>query len=360
MKESEIIIIGAGAAGLICARELANAGNNVVILEAQNRMGGRILTLTDNRFYSPVELGAVFIHGDLPLTKQLLKEAEIDYYEVKGDLWRSENGKFVEQDDFIEDADQVIKQLKKLPTDMTVADFLNLYFYEEKYTKLGKTLKNYVEGYDAADSKQASAFALLQELLGEDDHQYRIKGGYIKLVDHLVTECTKSRCTFKAQTVVKEIRWRKHSVEVIDQTGQSFAAKKIVITVPLGVLQSPSKSNGHIVFSPAINEVQKAIDSLGYGVVIKTILQFDEPIWKDAPNIPQKNKKQEPGFFFSDAIIPTWWTQFPEKNGMVSGWLAGSKAAQLQNESDDLCPGNICAYLLCILCKRSIQCSGSG
>src|SRR5687768_8275948 len=150
MNETDIIIIGAGAAGLICARELVKAGKIVVVLEATSRPGGRIHTITDIHFPLPVELGAEFIHGDLAVTKKLLEEGKIEYYETKGDLWRSEKGQFVEQDDFIENVDEVIRQLKHLPTDVSVADFLDLYFGGEKHLMLRKTLKSFVEGYDAA------------------------------------------------------------------------------------------------------------------------------------------------------------------------------------------------------------------
>lgn len=335
MNGNEVIILGSGAAGLFCARELANAGKKVIVLEARSRHGGRIHTITDNQFPLPVELGAEFIHGDLPVTKKVLKEAGIDFYKIKGDIWRSELGEFAEQEDFIEEIDLVIKQLKKLPTDVSIADFLDHYFSGEKFAKLRKTLKSYVEGYDAADTQDASAFALLQELVGEDDNQYRIKGGYIKLVEYLVKQCSEAGCIFKLETIIKEIRWRKDFVEAVDDEGNHFSAKKIVITVPLGVLQSPANSRGHITFTPAIPGVQQAIDTIGYGAVIKIILHFDEAFWNDAKNKNKQSKKSEPGFVFSDAIIPTWWTQLPEKNGMISGWLGGPKASRLADEPEE-------------------------
>ncbi len=87
MTQPEIIIIGAGAAGLYCAKELINAGHQVTIVEARDRAGGRIYTVKDDRFPLPVELGAEFVHGYLALTKQLLKEAEAESYKTKGALW---------------------------------------------------------------------------------------------------------------------------------------------------------------------------------------------------------------------------------------------------------------------------------
>src|SRR5882757_56541 len=78
MKNADILIIGAGAAGLMAAHELSKAGKRVIILEAQNRIGGRIYTLDDTSFLKYAELGAEFVHGDLPVTLQLPKESEIE------------------------------------------------------------------------------------------------------------------------------------------------------------------------------------------------------------------------------------------------------------------------------------------
>ena len=330
MTKTEIIIIGAGAAGLMCARELAQAGKSIIILEARNRPGGRIHTITDPGFPLPIELGAEFIHGDLELTQKLLREAKLDSYETKGDLWRSEKGKFIEQEDFIEDIDEVIKQLKKLPTDVGVAEFLDATFHGEKYVMLRKTLKSYVEGYNAANSTYASSFALLQQLLGEDQKQYRLKHGYTELIDYLVYGSLANGAIINYDTPVKAINWSKGKVKVIDQTGGAFVGSRAVITVPLGVLQNQSG----IKFSPNITETLTAINSLGFGSVIKVLLNFDEPVWKEAIKA-RSLKNSDPGFIFSDAIIPTWWTQIPEKNGMITGWLAGPKADRLQHESTE-------------------------
>ncbi len=82
MSRSKIIIIGAGAAGLMAGRELSKVGNEVIILEAGDRCGGRIFDVYDPAFPFPVLLGAEFIHGNLPFTISLLKEAGIHFYPV--------------------------------------------------------------------------------------------------------------------------------------------------------------------------------------------------------------------------------------------------------------------------------------
>ncbi|HEX9699362.1 MAG TPA: FAD-dependent oxidoreductase [Acidobacteriota bacterium] len=98
----DVAIVGAGVAGLAAARELRRRGRSVVVLEARDRIGGRVLTLDDPLRPVPVELGAEFIHGEAPLTRRLLAEAGLVAYEVAGeqrvaaagrlrrsDLWRS-------------------------------------------------------------------------------------------------------------------------------------------------------------------------------------------------------------------------------------------------------------------------------
>src|SRR6476619_6448005 len=88
-----ILVVGAGAAGLMAAYELSKKGNQVIILEAANRLGGRIHTVTDPSFSQPIELGAEFIHGDLKLTLSLLKESSIKYRETKGEMLHLKKGK---------------------------------------------------------------------------------------------------------------------------------------------------------------------------------------------------------------------------------------------------------------------------
>lgn len=71
--EADILIVGAGAAGLAAARELSFSKLNVIVLEARDRIGGRINTHFDNEFVTPIELGAEFVHGKPP---EVLKLAD--------------------------------------------------------------------------------------------------------------------------------------------------------------------------------------------------------------------------------------------------------------------------------------------
>src|SRR5687767_5166221 len=88
----DVIVVGAGAAGLMAARELKRAGRKVLILEASRRIGGRILTRQDGNAGLPIELGAEFVHGESPETTKLLDEARLTIVHTLGDHYRSDRG----------------------------------------------------------------------------------------------------------------------------------------------------------------------------------------------------------------------------------------------------------------------------
>src|SRR3954468_24059811 len=107
----EILIIGAGAAGLIAANQLLDRGYSVVILEASDRLGGRIHTIHDSKFEKTVEKGVEFIHGDLPLTMELIKKAKLDHKPIKGKMFRIENNEWKEQKDFAEGWKELMEKM---------------------------------------------------------------------------------------------------------------------------------------------------------------------------------------------------------------------------------------------------------
>src|SRR3954454_17234759 len=94
-QRDRIIIIGAGAAGLIAAREFGRAGRKVTILEARDRCGGRIHPLPEAEFGYAAEGGAEFVHGEAPVTRGLLREAGLSLQPLEGTRWRAEHGRFL-------------------------------------------------------------------------------------------------------------------------------------------------------------------------------------------------------------------------------------------------------------------------
>ena len=326
----DVIVIGAGAAGLSAARNLLKAGKSVTILEARDRIGGRIHTITGEGFYFPSEAGAEFIHGDLPFTKSLLKEAKVSYFAGEGRTWNVESGKLSEGDLFHDDWDLLIKKLHEIDHDMPIGRFLELNFREEKYKSLRESVKKFVEGYDAADIEKASALALKEEWSNENIQGYRPEGGYSQLMSFLAAEIKKMQGKLLLSAVVKNIMWKENEVEVVTTKGGRFTAKRVLITVPAAVLK-----RGLIEFDPPLLSHQKALDHIEVGGVVKFLVQFRDRIWE---NGEQTFFRQMPGlnFLFSDAPVPTWWTQSPKEFSMLTGWLAGPGLKKLPSDEGSL------------------------
>src|SRR5215469_6203360 len=159
---THFVIVGAGAAGLMTARELARAGKKVTILEARDRCGGRIYPLPAQEFGYPAEGGAEFVHGAAPVTRALMREAGLSLLPIEGTRWGARNGAFSPNESRLTHS-ALQRALSGLKTDLPVAEFLKTHFADRKYSELRNAVKRMVEGYDAADPNRASTFALRDE-----------------------------------------------------------------------------------------------------------------------------------------------------------------------------------------------------
>lgn len=197
MIQTEILIIGAGASGLAAAYELSMVDKKIIVVEARNRTGGRIHSINDKSFAQIVEAGAEFIHGQLPVTLNLLQKAGIKHHAVHGKTWQINKGAINKSENFIAGWDKLIKHLRELKSDMPIANFLNQHFPAEKDKEIRDSVLKFVEGYDAAESTKASSFALRDEWENEDDeHEERIDDGYIELINFLSGEIKKKATIF--------------------------------------------------------------------------------------------------------------------------------------------------------------------
>lgn len=334
MKEpTDILIIGAGICGLYAAKELSARGKTVMLLEARTETGGRIRTITGD-FSHPVASGPEFIHGDLPLTKALIREANGKFYEQDGKFYRSKNGKISKSEEMIAGWDRLIKELKALKKDLPLMEFLDTHFNSKADQELKAAVINMAEGFDAADASRISTFAVRDEWTGDSmELSYRIEGGYSMLADYLTAECKKQGCIFLLGTTVKEINWKPEPVFVHCGDGRSYSSEQVVVTVPVGVLLSEETAQCHISFSPDIPERMKALTQLGFGPVIKINLEFSSAFWADPAHKNSAPQLLDLGFLLSESEIPVWWTQAPDAP-FLTGWAGGSRAEKLKGLSD--------------------------
>lgn len=316
---SRILIIGAGAAGLIAARRLAVEGWSVILLEAAAVPGGRIHSFPIPGFTGLVEAGAEFVHGDLPITLQLAREAGVTlipthHAQITQDQDKADQGKAFAGSHW----DDLMEEMAKLREDQPIAKFLAAHFPGEKYAGLRRSVQGFAEGYDLADLTTASTKALYMEWSGEEDSgEYRVEGGYGQLVDYLVRECRRLGVHVHFGSAVTAVRWHAGSIEAITAGEERFAADELIVTASLGALQG-------IVFIPSIPDVMKAAAGIGYGSVIKILLEFRAPFWREG----------RPGaktmFILSEQPVPVWWTQADERSTLLTGWLTGENMRRFQ------------------------------
>lgn len=329
-QDADVIIIGAGAAGLAAARELSAAQRKVIVLEARDRIGGRIHTHFDKWL---IELGAEFVHGKPPETFAISERAGLKLQSVPNHHWHFHDGVLTKSGEFWSKVEDVMEEMSSYDgPDQSFDAFLDQY----NRSDIRSIATLYVEGFHAAHADRISVDGLnkTNEAASEidDDKQFRVENGYDRIAQALHDEAVDSGATFRLNTTVEEVNWKRNEVTVVTKTTQQFKARRLVVTLPLSLMQS-------VRFVPALTAKQNAADKLAMGEVIKVMLRFREPFWEEL-SVPGEDGKaadlKDLTFVHAPAeLLPTWWTQFPVQTPVLAGWAGGTRAEKLSVESDD-------------------------
>src|SRR5262245_51853995 len=312
---SHVLIVGAGAAGLMIAREFARAGKKVTILEARDRCGGRIYPLSAEKFGYPAEGGAEFIHGAAPVTRALMRETRLSLSPMEGRRWNLRDG-VLSPSESLPHGDRLHKALTELKTDLPVAEFLARHFADPRFSELRQAIKRMVEGYDAADSNKASTFALRDEWMGRGlGQQGRIAEGYGAFISFLESESRREGAAIHLGATVTAIEERRGRITARCRDGALLEADAAILTVPLPILRD-------IELPAAAREQAAASADIGFGNVVKILLRFATRWWADCAG----GELADLSFLFSTETVPTWWTQHPAGHPVLTGWFAGPKA----------------------------------
>ncbi|MBR0708287.1 flavin monoamine oxidase family protein [Bradyrhizobium liaoningense] len=315
-----IVIVGAGAAGLMAARALARGGKRVTILEARERCGGRIHPLPASEFGYPADGGAEFIHGEAPVTRALLREAGLSLQEIEGTQWSFDGTGLSREERHDPHEAELQAVLAELKDDLTVTDFLHRHFSGPKYERLRYSIERMVEGYDAADPARASILALREEWMDGGHHaQARIVGGYGALIEFLAAECRGHGAAIRFGCVVSAIEEAGGALVVRCANGDVHGCDRVIVTVPLPLLPD-------IALPVAARTKAAAADDIGFGSVIKILLHFTRPWWRE-----HKPDLADMTFLLSDQAIPVWWTRYPDERPVLTGWFGGPRTAELSH-----------------------------
>ena len=333
----DVVIVGAGVAGLAAAQRLAEAGATTVILEARGRIGGRIHTIRDDRTPIPIELGAEFMHGSAPELVEIIRRRKLVVCDIHGERWSSERGKLKPMDDdqFWTQLQRVMGRLDPHQTpDRSFQEFLDRKPGGASLARERQITGEYVQGFHAADLSRVSERALADGGAPEDEEderQARILDGYDRVPLALATSVSGVRLAH----IVREIAWEPGAVEVRyarpGNGNAAITARAAIITVPLGVLQQESGPSA-IAFTPDVADTRRAANQLAMGTVARIVLLFREPFWS-----AQAMKRKTGGrslaklsFLHSfDDDVPTWWTAGPVRAATLVGWVGGPKATRL-------------------------------
>jgi len=218
--------------------------------------------------------------------------------------------------------DKFLLELNKLKTDITILQFLDTHFSDPQSNNLRQAVQRFAEGFDLADIAKASVLPLKDEWKSIGKRQYRVKGGYIQLLNYLFKCSLQKEAVTYFNTCVNKIEYKTDHVIASTTDNKRFEANKIIITASLGVLQS-----GVIQFKPELKDHAVAIQGIGFGSVIKFLLEFKTSFWNEF--------EDDLGFILSDEEIPTWWTQLPKENNLLTGWLGGPKATAKVFDTDE-------------------------
>jgi monoamine oxidase len=343
---SDVIVIGAGAAGLAAAAELARGGLSVTVLEARDRVGGRVHTLLDSLYHAPVELGAEFIHGYAPEIWNLLQASNKIVQEMTGDAWCVEPQGLSPCNFF----QQVSRLLERMDPDQPDESFLS--FVERccpqstgdpQQEAIKRRALAYVTGFNAADPARVGVRWLVDQMRAEErlesDRAFRAEHGYADLIEVLRNQLSDANVSLHLQTVVHSISWSNRSVQIYARGTEGlcdFAAPRVLITLPLSILQASAAGRGDVRFTPALPEAKlHALDRLAMGKVIRVTLRFHKRFWDELrpDGAPDRSLSKMSFLFSEDEWFPTWWTTMPEPLPFITGWAPFECAEKLSGKS---------------------------
>jgi monoamine oxidase len=333
--DADAVVIGAGTAGLVAARSLALQSLRVILLEARDRVGGRVWSDASVRPFAAAELGAEFIHGPAEKTMALLRDAGTVAIDTGGESWTCGEDGDLRRDETDLLSAAIFEGARALARDESVDRFLRRFEDDKAMREKVRAARAFVEGFDAADPAIASARAVADEWRsGVDSTIARPLGGYRPMFELLRNACTTAGVQSCLSTIVRRISWRRGAVAVDTKSSlgesRTIHARAAIVTLPVGVLRR-SGDETEVVFDPDLPTAKReALKSIEMGHAVKVALWFRTAFWERV-----RDGRYRDGAFFRcvGQPFPVYWTQLPARSELIMAWAGGPKATALSSAS---------------------------
>jgi len=313
----DVLVVGAGLAGLAAAKALADAGREVTILEARDRIGGRVWT-ADAAEPVAIELGPEWI-GDEGAARDLLESRGEALARADGMPYRRAGDRWVSAERQPGIVTRLLRRaVREAGDDAALLDALDRCCADPRLADERAQLLGYVEGFNAADPARVSVRWLDQVDRNEppEASELRARGGSGRLIAAL-DGALAGRAELRLGTAAREVRWRRGRVEVVTEAGETLRAGAAVISVPLPLLE-------RLHFEPELPELRAAAAGLVMGPVTKLVFRFRDPFWREIGPLRD--------MLFLHAMeqpFPVWWTAVDPEAPLLSGWAGGPRSAGL-------------------------------
>ena len=344
-RQKSCVVIGAGLAGLAAAYKLKTAGWNVTVLEARDRIGGRVFSHKDQRTGLVCELGAEWVGESHERIKALCRDFNIqlqkhqfeDFLLRDGRVYRPGEWGFSTQAKTA--FDKMIAGYEKLTAAQKAR--LDKHDWWNHLEKIGFTpddlrLRDLMDSTDFGESiRHVSAFAALAEYAEsspKNEMDYKMTGGNSRLVEEFVRRIgtDKIKLSTTATSIVQNAQGV--TLEVFQPTGSivpnllvveraKLISDAVICTVPIqGLLK--------IKFDPPLPPVQRnAAEQLTYSRICKNSVVYGERFWKDE-NFSMVSDTASHFYFHS--------TQGQSgREGILTAYAVGEKADILSSQSDE-------------------------
>lgn len=366
VADADVVVIGAGAAGLAAAAELRAVRRRFIVLEARDHVGGRVLTVRDPRVPVPLELGAEFVHGDAPITGRLAQVAGCALVDVAGEHWRPRGRQLRRVDDLWARIGRILDRLdENRDPDRSFAEFLAGKPGGRSAAQDRRLAAAFVQGFHAADVERVSERGIApgEDESGEEQASRiaRVLCGYDRLLAPLADAAGPA---IALGTAVRRIEWSPGEVRVhaedANGRGASYSARACVITLPLGVLHAAADEGG-VTFDPPLPEATRnALGGLAMGAVVRATFLFDAPFWTrdDVTAVPDGRNLRRMSFLHLDGHPwSVFWTQAPLRLPLLTAWAGGPPAAELAAlPADDIATAALDALAAALgMRRRSIE-----